>query len=65
MQVHVKQAAVSHMLCNDEKLRGMARKVQLLAAREAAVSAALPPQQVRMHAPLPLTRLANSYRDVD
>jgi len=43
--VHVKQAAVSHMLCNDEKLRGMARKVQLLAAREAAVSAALPPQQ--------------------
>lgn len=49
--MHVQQEAVSHMLCNDEQLRGMARKVQRLAAREAAVSAALPPSQVAPTSP--------------
>lgn len=44
-QVHVSHAAVSHMLVNVESLRGIAPRIRTLAAREAAVSAAVPPLQ--------------------
>lgn len=41
--MHVSHAAVSHMLVNSESLRGIAPRVRALAAREAAVSAVVPP----------------------
>lgn len=45
-QVHVSHAALSHMLVNSESLKGMAPRVRALAAREAAVSAVVPPHAV-------------------
>lgn len=47
LTVDIRQADVSHMLCNPELLKGMARKVQALAAREVAVSAETPSQAER------------------
>ena len=53
LQVHISHAAVSRMLVNGESLRGIAPRIRTLAAREAAVSAAVPPlQQVRPPAAL-------------
>jgi len=50
-QVRVGQAAVSHMLVNSESLRGIAPRVRALAAREAAVSAVVPPQVLELSRP--------------
>ena len=38
---------MSHMLVNVESLKGMAPRIRTLAAREAAVSAVVPPHDVR------------------
>lgn len=48
-QVHISHAEASHMLVNAESLKGMAPRVRALAAREAAVSAVVPPHEVCHH----------------